>query len=346
MPELDQYVTSYPSAQTAIDLFQGDWSSSLPEPFAHLQAGAIPLFGDARITWLRDQLGSIKGMNVLELGPLEAGHSYMLEQFGAASVTAIEANQRAFLKCLVVKEILQLNRVHFLCGDFVEYLRHDPPTFDLCVASGVLYHMRNPAELIALAAKVSNHLYLWTHYYDEEVIANTSNLAHRFSGVTESEYEGFKHTLHRQEYKEALDWSGFCGGSAPFSQWMTREGILDCCRYFGLTEIELQFDVRDHQNGPCFSLLARRPDSVRLVASGTATDNQALTATEPVSTFHYPAGAKNSQPARLKNLEQQVKALRRELKEAQAQIAAMETSKFWKLRTGWMRVKRSLGLKE
>ena len=78
------------------------------------------------------------GRTVLELGPLEAGHSYLLERLGAAEIVGIEANTRAYLRCLVVKEILGLGRARFLCGEFVSYLRTSDRRFDLAVASGVL----------------------------------------------------------------------------------------------------------------------------------------------------------------------------------------------------------------
>ena len=109
---LDAYVKSAPSAQNALDIFKGEWASVLPPPYNHLQAGGIPLFQDQRAAWALEQLGGCQGQRVLELGPLEGAHSYILQQHGAASVTAIEANTRAYLKCLIVKELLGLDRVH------------------------------------------------------------------------------------------------------------------------------------------------------------------------------------------------------------------------------------------
>ncbi|MEI2655533.1 MAG: class I SAM-dependent methyltransferase [Microthrixaceae bacterium] len=75
-----------------IDVFAGEWTSTLPAE-ADVQAGAVPLFADPRITWLIDHVGGVDGFRVLELGPLEGGHSAMLHQAGA-SVVAIESNTR------------------------------------------------------------------------------------------------------------------------------------------------------------------------------------------------------------------------------------------------------------
>ncbi|RRR72214.1 MAG: class I SAM-dependent methyltransferase [Candidatus Viridilinea halotolerans] len=255
---LDAYITTAPSPQVALDLFKGEWSSQLPAPFEHLQAGPVGLFTDVRITWAIERLGGVAGQRVLELGPLEGGHSYILEQAGAAEIVAIEANSRAFLKCLIVRELLGLAHVQFLCGDFVEYLRTTPDRFDAIVASGVLYHMRNPAELIELVAQHSDRVFFWTHYYDKALINASPVLAPKFPASTPTEHAGFKHTLYRQEYQLSLDCSRFCGGGAVHSAWMAREELLDCVRYFGFDQIEIGFEAPTHPNGPCFAFVATR----------------------------------------------------------------------------------------
>ena len=116
---LDRYVASAPSPQNALDIFEGAWTSRLPSPFENARVGATPLFEDERLAWAIDDLGGFDGARIVELGPLEGGHTYMLQRAGAASVVAIEGNRRAYLKCLVVKELLALQRARFLCGDFV-----------------------------------------------------------------------------------------------------------------------------------------------------------------------------------------------------------------------------------
>lgn len=245
----DAYVLSAPSPQTALDIFEGEWSSELPD--ANLRAGSIKLFDDYRIKWFAEHLGGFQNKTVLELGPLEAGHTYMLERLGAASIVSIEANTRAFLKCLIVKEIFDLRHARFLCGDLMEYLRTNHRQFDVCLASGVLYHMTNPVELISLLARTVDHVCLWTHYYDPEIIQLPSSHP--------AEYAGFAHTLHYKAYGDELSWTGFCGGCRPYAHWMTRDDILKGFEYFGLTEITIGIEEPDHQNGPAFTLVASRP---------------------------------------------------------------------------------------
>ncbi|HEY9906970.1 MAG TPA: hypothetical protein V6D18_05105 [Thermosynechococcaceae cyanobacterium] len=257
---LDAYVKTSPSPQTALDIFQGEWGSALPAPFAHLKAGVWELFNDDRIHWFFKEIGGVEGKSVLELGPLEGGHTYMLEKAGAAEILSVEANTRAFLKCLIVKELLEMRYARFLCGDFLEFLREEELSFQVCLASGVLYHMQNPAELISLLARrCSEYLLLWTHYYDASLILN-SPWASKFNGSFEHEYQGFHHTLHRQEYQASLDFAGFCGGNAPTSCWMTRADILRCLDHFGFELLGINFDT-PNPNGPCFALVARRRSS-------------------------------------------------------------------------------------
>ena len=256
---LEQYVTAYPNPQNALDIFRGEWASRLPEPWAHLTAGNAELFDDGRIKWLAQELGAFTDKTILELGPLEGGHSYMLERLGAAQVIAVEANTRAYLKCLIIKDLLQLQRVQFLCGDFIEYLRQAGPAFELCIASGVLYHMQNPAELLALlAARCSQHLLLWTHYYDPSVIAQSPSVASKFSINHHHEYMGFQHTLYRYDYQDPLKSAAFCGGSVAYSYWLNRADLFRGLQHFGFGHFRLNFDHPQHVNGPAIAIIAER----------------------------------------------------------------------------------------
>ena len=255
---LDAYVSGLPNLQLAVNIFEGEWSSRLPGADI-VSTGPSKLFEDDRINWSMAQLGGAAGKRILELGPLEGGHSYMLEKLGAESIVAVEANTRSYLKCLITKEIYDLHKVRFLLGDFVEYLRAGDEKFDICVASGVLYHMLNPCELIELMAARSDKVMIWSHYYDAKALAANENVSSdKFSEMTEENHGGYAHQLHQYNYREALDWDGFCGGAAPFSRWMSKEGIFGCLRHFGFTDIQTNFDAPQHQNGPSICLVATK----------------------------------------------------------------------------------------
>jgi hypothetical protein len=112
--------------------------------------------------------------------------------------------------------------------------------------------------LIALIARrCTGHVFLWTHYYDRATISTNSTLAEKFTDTMVSECAGFQHELYRYEYQDALKWSGFCGGNAPFSCWMTREGIIECLRFFGFHDFRVGFDDRHHLHGPAFAIVAK-----------------------------------------------------------------------------------------
>lgn len=257
MDILDSYVNSAPSPQSVIDIFKGEWSSILPSRLGVDSGGKAGLFDDARIHWFLGRVGSVAGRNVVELGPLEGGHTAMLDSAGA-EVVAIESNTRAYLKCLAVKELLGLTRSRFLLGDFVEFLKANKDPFDLAVASGVIYHMRNPVELIALLAERSRDIFVWTHYYNPDQVRDQPHFGRTFGKPEQVEHAGFRHTVVKKYYGEALDWAGFCGGSADYACWLPREDLLASFEHFGMTVEAVEFDHPDHQNGAALAFHARR----------------------------------------------------------------------------------------
>lgn len=271
----NKYVLDAPHPQNALDLFEGNWMCDVPSEEGRLTSGKIPAFEDGRIEWLKSQLDTFRGMHVIELGPYEAGHTYMFEKGGAASVTAIEANTYSFLKCLTVKEVTNLTRSRFLLGDFVEYLRRVDKRFDLAAASGVLYHMKDPAELIYLLSRVTDVLFIWTHYHEQEIIDANPALEGRFGEGVETEFRGFKHTLYQYQYTTELQLEYFAGGNAQYSRWMRREDILACLQTFGFATVNVGMDDPEHPNGPCFCVLGLKPVATKALEArraGSAAD--------------------------------------------------------------------------
>ena len=117
---LDQYVDHAPSDQAALDMFEGEWASLIP---GFQSSGWAPLFQDERVQWFDSQCGGFAGKKVLELGPLEGGHTYMLWKSGASPIISIESNKKAYLKCLITKELVGYD-AKFLLGDFTKYLQN------------------------------------------------------------------------------------------------------------------------------------------------------------------------------------------------------------------------------
>lgn len=255
----NKYERRSPHGQNAVDLVPG-WNTALPE--AHgITAGTMPLYTDLRITWALEQHGPLDGARVLELGPLEASHSYMLEQAGAGEVLAIEANKQAYIKCLIAKEILGLRRCRFLLGDFEKYLIETDETFDVILASGVLYHMNHPVEVLDLMARKCRTLILWTHYFDAEVLhAQDPRLTVFEKTATRHDYGGRSYTLHGRSYHGAWHADQYCGGPDDTHYWMERADILSICEANGFDDIRVAFEDHDGANGPsCMFYMTKTP---------------------------------------------------------------------------------------
>jgi hypothetical protein len=260
MDILDQYVIRFPTDQNVVDLFDGEWSSRMPSASGLIsRPGTAALFEDSRIDWAEQQLGGFSDRDILELGPLECGHTYMLHRRGAKSITSIEANSRAFLKCLCVKQLFALDRAFLKLGDFVAFLRENKKKFDVTIASGVLYHMQQPIEVLDLMCSSADSLFIWTHYYDANVVTANKTLAKKFAASEVRSYNGFKYECSRQSYEKALDWAGFCGGPERESVWLTKDSILNFVQHRGFSAIDIAFDQTTHPNGPAFAICAKRP---------------------------------------------------------------------------------------
>ena len=195
----DKYVDAAPSPEAVVALFEHQWTSALPG----LPSGEVPLFSDERIEWAIDLAGGMTGKRVLELGPLEGGHTYMLEQAGAAEIHAIEANTLCYLRCLLVQQLFGLDRTTFQLGNFVPWLQTNQTRYDVVLAAGILYHLSDPVGVLDAICRSGDQVYLWTHYLDFEVMPRTDKRYKRwFIGEEEHEFRGRPYALHRRAYKK------------------------------------------------------------------------------------------------------------------------------------------------
>lgn len=256
--ELSRFLKVEPTEQTAFDIFQNSWSTKFDKIN---NGGVFPGTRDDRILWLFDQI-DVKNMSVMEFGPLEAGHTFMLERAGA-NVVAIEANVGAFLRCLVVKNHLNLE-TKFLHGDF-EVLEDTNKRYDLILASGVLYHSKKPSSLICKMSKVADKLFIWTHYFEPDLDLWNPDLKNTLKSkkwdienISEEVVNGVNVRTVTQHYGETLGWTGFCGGTDTYSSWIYKEDLLSLLRSLGYSSIKVSFDDLKHPHGPAFCLLCER----------------------------------------------------------------------------------------
>jgi hypothetical protein len=253
------FAVAGPSAQQTVDIFEGQWITAFPDELG-VTAGWVNHFDpevDARVPWVDSILpGGLAGRSVLELGPFEAYQTWMLEQRGA-TVTAVEASRTAYLKCLVVKELMGI-AAPFVYSDALAYLDGSQDRYDVVWASGILYHQADPIGFLERASAKGDHLFLHTHYYDDSVLATAE--AGRFDASKDQHvhWQGREIVLHHRDYIGDTQQGNFAGGPRPYSVWMEREDIEFVLRGMGLTEIT--YGVLDPANpaGPGFYLLASR----------------------------------------------------------------------------------------
>lgn len=252
-----QYEMSKPHHQNAINALPG-WNSCFPAQTG-LQAGTHPLFADGRIAWAIEKYGPLENRTVLEIGPLEGMHTFMLNQQRPARIDAIEANRLCFLRCLVTRQILDIDRATFLLGDALEWLAEPGPRYDLAIASGVLYHMADPAEFLRRLSTRADAIYIWTHFFQDEAMPADDVRRQPFSGkVVMREVEGVTLRYYERSYYHAETNASFCGGMKDRHFWMHRDDILLLLEKLGYGEISIQSEEPDHSGGPCFSLFARK----------------------------------------------------------------------------------------
>ncbi|WP_428696427.1 class I SAM-dependent methyltransferase [Stappia sp.] len=249
----ERYDMRLPSAVNAIDIFDDEWSSAFPT----INEGKPKFYDDPRLHFFERASGGFSGKRILELGPLEGAHSLMLQTRGAGSVVSIEANTRAYLKCLIIKNIYSLDKVNFILGDFGKYLSGSV-NFDTCIACGVLYHMSDPVALIEGMCRSSSTVCIWTHYYDEEIIRGREDLRPRFGERETSNYRGVDVVTSAQTYiQEVLDWRGFCGGAERVTRWIERDSMLAVFDALGF-DVEVDQDEPLHPNGPAITFVAKK----------------------------------------------------------------------------------------
>ena len=253
----DGYVDKEPSTQNAVDLIPG-WNHALP-PEVGAEAGRGTFYYDTRIVWCLAQFGSIEGRRILELGPLEGSHTYMLDQQSPAVLHAIEANKLAFVRCLITKELLNFKHARFFLGNFVPWLERGDNSYDLILASGVLYHMADPVRVLELIARRTNAVFLWTHYFSESEMPPGDLRRTAFPGdVKVIDFQGHPVRLHRRSYHGAAKNTNFCGGMHDTHYWLERDDILMILENLGFDDIRTADEEPQHEFGPAFSVFARR----------------------------------------------------------------------------------------
>ncbi len=258
------YELRAPGPQTVVDLFKNSWKSELP---GGLTSGSAPMFEDSRPAWLASQLpGGLALKTVLELGPFEGYQTYQLLRNGAKEVTSIEANSINYLKCLCIKELYGL-QAKILFGDIVKFVRDCDRRFDIVWASGVLYHLQDPAYLIQRVSQLAHYVYVWTHYFDASVIGELNNgqERHFIPELDKVEHHhGRDIRLHARSYllpnyKSAIPmyWEG---GLDQVAFWLEKEDIFWLFQHAGMRVLAVQGESTEVSGLPSIGFLVARSE--------------------------------------------------------------------------------------
>lgn len=117
---------------------------------------------DGRIKLFKTQIGSLEGKRILELGPLEGGHTLQLVKRGA-TVVGVEGREESIQRCLFVKKDFNLEKAEFVHGDLRAFDLTSLGRFDIIFNIGLLYHLDEPWKLLKRLRHVSSRMFLWTH---------------------------------------------------------------------------------------------------------------------------------------------------------------------------------------
>ncbi len=119
---------------------------------------------DLRTNVVLDSAGGLTGKRVLDIGCLEGGFSVEFARRGAAEVVGVEARRVSVRRCDLVRDLAGLTNLRFVCGDVLHELSRAQPSFDVVLATGILYHLPRPDVVLRLIReRCSGFMVLCTH---------------------------------------------------------------------------------------------------------------------------------------------------------------------------------------
>jgi SAM-dependent methyltransferase len=258
---IPDYRREAPSPQAMIDIFKGHWVSKFP-PELGIEAGETAHFDDAvdaRVAAVGPYCDFF-GKSVLELGPAEGYHTWRFCRLGASPVIAVEGNDIAFLKCLIVKQLLKFD-AQFLHGDILPFLQQNDHIFDIIWACGVLYHSTDPLLLLQSICDHAKSVFVWTHYWSEEMLKSGGPNVPFFDAS--KDYDrctgDFTARMHFRTYGDGQRFAGFSGGSDRWSCWMEKSDILRFVESRGF-RILMESSMPDAPPGPAMMFFAKHEE--------------------------------------------------------------------------------------
>ena len=165
---------------------------------------------------------SVNGKRVLELGPFEAAHTLTLTRLGAKEVLAVEGQVENFIKCSIIKYLFDLNNCHFILEDVMKTDFKQLGNFDVCLCSGILYHLTDPYSVLKSISQVTDNIFIWTQIAKKECPKGRAVDYRGYRGKYFSENSG-----------------GVLSGLEDKSIWLFTEDFLRMLKDVGFTEYKM-----------------------------------------------------------------------------------------------------------
>jgi hypothetical protein len=186
---------------------------------------------DYRIRKL-NELCDLEGKRILELGPLEGGHTLAMSKLGPREIVAVEGRPENFIKCAIIKTLYDLNNTRFVLDDLRSATLEKLGRFDICVCLGVLYHLPNPYRVLQAISAVADRVYIWTQH---------SSDSYPEGDMIKIELEGFvgnaKRASEGKYYSEVLSKSQ--AGLQERSVWFSLNDLVAAVHDAGFDDVEV-----------------------------------------------------------------------------------------------------------
>lgn len=175
---------------------------------------------------------------ILEFGSLEGGHTFNLAlQPGVKRVMGIEARSANRERAVWIQQLMGISNVEFRMANLEEIDLTTFGRFDALFCSGVLYHLPQPWNLVNQFPKVSQNVFIWTHYADEY---QANELVNGYSGKL---------------YQEA-GISDPLSGLSKMSFWPTLSSLIKMLTVNGYHTIHILENNLTHPHGPSIIMAA------------------------------------------------------------------------------------------
>lgn len=175
---------------------------------------------------------------ILELGCLEGGHTLALARYPVVKrILGIEARPSNLERAEFVQRLLGVSNIEFKVANLEEIDLATFGSFDAIFCSGLLYHLPEPWKLISQFSQLSENIFIWTHYANEDPANKIVN--------------GYTGKL----YKEA-GISDPLSGLSSISFWPTLSSLIRMLTLGGYHTIHILENNLIHPHGPSVTMAA------------------------------------------------------------------------------------------